>query len=517
MPIRITGMNSGLDTDLIIKELMRGHRTKADNIKRNQVSLQWKQDAWKDLNTKALKLFNGTLSKMRFSDAYSKKTSKVSNTKASVITGEGAVNGTQKLTIGKLATTGYLTGADLRSNVSGVNGNTTLSQLGFTDEGSFTVKVGSAERQININGDTKIQDVVNQLKNVGLNANFDTANGRFFISSPTMGSAGDFSLTANNENGFNALTALGINYLDPDPEAVSPYQWLADLKDDTDNTIYTALVDAEATKLLKADEASRKVESDALTALTSKMKSKLQAYVDWLVDNGYAEEDEFDLESLDNVNLFDKEYVEGIFERVRKEEGGDELIEQLGYTEEIYDNDLAEVDRLEKSIDVWNGIIDETQYNEVAEANIDALIDLAIDAVEGRLVGSTGATRIKGEDAEITLNGATFTSSTNTFNINGLTITANQVTDVGEEITITTEDDTEGIYNMVKDFIKEYNILINEMDRLYNAASAKDYKPLTDEEKDAMSDREIEDWESKIKDSLLRRDSALLNISGAMK
>ena len=41
-----------------------------------------------------------------------------------------------------------------------------------------------------------------------------------------------------------------------------------------------------------------------------------------------------------------------------------------------------------------------------------------------------------------------------------------------------------------------------KMDKLYNADSAKGYEPLTDEEKDAMSDSAIEEWENKIKDSM---------------
>ena len=95
--------------------------------------------------------------------------------------------------------------------------------------------------------------------------------------------------------------------------------------------------------------------------------------------------------------------------------------------------------------------------------------------------------RIEGSDAKIYLNGAEFTSNTNNFSINGLTITANALTDEDEEITITTNTDVDAIYDMVKSFFSEYNSLINEMDSLYNAASAGDYKPLTEDEDSEMS------------------------------
>ncbi len=121
----------------------------------------------------------------------------------------------------------------------------------------------------------------------------------------------------------------------------------------------------------------------------------------------------------------------------------------------------------------------------------------------------TGAVRITGQDAVIELNGATFTSSTSSFQINGLNISVNALTEEDEEITLSTDTDVDGIYNMVKDFFKEYNELMTTLDKSYNAASSKGYEPLTDEEKEKMTDTEIEKWETKIKDSLLRRDSTL--------
>ena len=67
------------------------------------------------------------------------------------------------------------------------------------------------------------------------------------------------------------------------------------------------------------------------------------------------------------------------------------------------------------------------------------------------LVQGTGtATKVSGQDAKITLNGAEYTSNSNTFDINGLTITALDTTKAGEVITVTTQQDTDGIYDMVK-------------------------------------------------------------------
>ena len=55
------------------------------------------------------------------------------------------------------------------------------------------------------------------------------------------------------------------------------------------------------------------------------------------------------------------------------------------------------------------------------------------------------------------------------------------------------------------------------MTKLYNAASAGSYEPLTDDEKENMSDKEIEKWEQKIKDSLLKNDTTLSGVMTAMQ
>lgn len=121
----------------------------------------------------------------------------------------------------------------------------------------------------------------------------------------------------------------------------------------------------------------------------------------------------------------------------------------------------------------------------------------------------SNAVKLQGEDAEIVLNGATFRENSNTFTINGLSLDIKNVTAQDETVTLTTTNDTDGIYEMIKDFFSEYNDMINDIAKHYNADSASGYDVLTDEQKEGMTDEEIENWEGKIKDSLLRRDTTL--------
>lgn len=189
-----------------------------------------------------------------------------------------------------------------------------------------------------------------------------------------------------------------------------------------------------------------------------------------------------------------------------------------------YDEEMADI---QKNVTIATSTDAEgkTTYSAVATADLTAEIEdyyygkasFANDAINNDALASAGATKVSGQDAVIYLNDAKFESNTNVFQINGLTFTALSETAAGEAVTITTQDDVDGIYDMVKDFLKQYNEVIIEMDKLYNADSAKDYEPLTDEEKEAMSESEIEKYEQKIKDALLRRDSNLSSVSSALK
>ncbi len=70
MAMRMSGLMSGMDTETIIKELVSAKQTKVDDAKKAQTKLQWKQDAWKDLNTKLKNLQSKYVSNMRFTSAY---------------------------------------------------------------------------------------------------------------------------------------------------------------------------------------------------------------------------------------------------------------------------------------------------------------------------------------------------------------------------------------------------------------------------------------------------------------
>lgn len=139
----------------------------------------------------------------------------------------------------------------------------------------------------------------------------------------------------------------------------------------------------------------------------------------------------------------------------------------------------------------------------------------------------TNCVTVDAADCIALYNGAELTSSSNTLIVNGMTFDAISTSDTIKDedgniigyktMSVSVKKDAEGMYKMVKDFLTSYNSILKEMNDLYYADSSRGYDPLTDDEREAMTDDQIEKWETKIKDSLLRRDTTLGGLTSAMK
>ena len=557
MAIRLSGMVSGMDTESLVSALVSSYKLKKDNLVKAQTKLSWKQEKWKTMNTSIYGFYSGKLSSARFSTSYNLKTSTVSNDKyAKVSASSSAVSGTQRLKVNHLAATGYLTGGKITAtDKSKVTGSTKLSDIIGTKDGSISVKTSSGIKSIDITEDMNVSQFVAKLKETGLNANFDDNNGRFFISAKESGKDNDFSLTANDANGLNALKALGIYTVNDTDKA--EYTRLAALKEGTD--AYNTELESMYTKATAKDTA--KNYADKYNVAKDKLDA-LAADDTW--DHSYTLDEyvaKLKTETPDLLNAYDKykkEKVDSEGNTVKDSDGNvvyeydTEAMEKDGVKEEyeaavkkkasneslikVYDDNSKVIEDTKDYVTIGDdgkAVANETNekvVQEVSDTNADrqakakTLLDSKIamaktaanDIDNTASSDTTKAVRITGQDSEIVLNGATFTNNTNNYSINGLTIQALNVTGT-DEVTITTDTDVDGIYDMIKGFLKDYNDLVKSVDVAYNAASSKGYEPVTSDEKDAMSDDEVKKWEEKIKDSLLRKDSTLGSVLDTMK
>jgi flagellar hook-associated protein 2 len=113
-----------------------------------------------------------------------------------------------------------------------------------------------------------------------------------------------------------------------------------------------------------------------------------------------------------------------------------------------------------------------------------------------------------GQNAKFTINGLPTERTTNTFTINGMTYTLKNTKTSGA-VTISTIIDTDSIFNSIKSFVDKYNEVIGKINSELKEERYRDYLPLTDEQKEAMTEKQVELWEEKARSGMLRNDSIL--------
>jgi len=124
-------------------------------------------------------------------------------------------------------------------------------------------------------------------------------------------------------------------------------------------------------------------------------------------------------------------------------------------------------------------------------------------------------TATAGVDAQVTIDGQELTRSSNTVTVDGVTYTFSQITD--ETATVNLAQDTDAIYATISSFVEDYNALISSIHSALDETYDSDYPPLTDDQKEDMTDEEIEKWETKAKVGLLANDSSLKSMLSSLR
>ncbi|MDW7651791.1 MAG: flagellar filament capping protein FliD [Bacillota bacterium] len=115
-----------------------------------------------------------------------------------------------------------------------------------------------------------------------------------------------------------------------------------------------------------------------------------------------------------------------------------------------------------------------------------------------------------GRDALFKIDGFEGTRTSNNFTIDGITYSINQQIDAPTAaIQINVSVDANAVYNTIESFVNDYNQLIDDISSKLSEERFRGFPPLTDEQKEAMNEKDIEKWEEKAQSGLLRRDPAL--------
>lgn len=566
MGIRMSGLSSGMDTEAIVKELMSAQSMKKNKVVKAKTKLEWTQTKWSELNTKLTGLYNNFVSKMQLSTAYKTKKITVSDaTKASVAAKTSAANGNYSMEIKNVATSQYLTGAKI--NAAASDKLTDIDSSLLNKEISITV--GAKTTKFAVTADTTLKDFTSALQSAGLNASFDDAQKRLFISSKESGLENAFSITTSgitdaevngrkalrDAAGYSSMTSSNKKLFD---SAMEKLQTSGVGTDDYNSALNTIAKLSYETKKTSAENAATtyvkaKIYSEKYSEYEEKAKEKLKdtyfaedgslkpGKTQEAYDAAVAKQADADTTSYVGTQLNDSDVKLQIDEAAFS---GKTEADMADFSEEAVKkyygetvtaftgmdgvDEESEKNRLTSYVQDYASISDRDEVLAGSALSGLGMADIAVDAdgnvtVNGGANDSSNSTIPKGmalieaSDSKIILNGAELTSSSAVVSANGLDITLTGLTKTDEPITFSVTNDTESVYNSIKSFLKEYNSVMKEMNTLYNADSAKGYEPLTSEEKEAMSDDDVKLWEDKIKNSLLRSDSTLSSIMSSMR
>lgn len=605
MPIRLSGMVSGLDTEAIVQGLSSAYQTKIDKVTKRKKTLTYQQEAWSTLNSKIYSFYTGTLSKVKTYGNYKTKAATVAGgTKASmkVKASSDAVEGSYKVKINSTASAAFLTSARLASakyTASYAATNATTFQEMYDENGSklsdsligksltfegtqmkakkdadgnelYTLDIDGAAASIdlydaagNVTGtvteattaqieaylskikekdpdhydsskyhvaavleqgdalsaftytftkNSSVSDINKALTDAGFTGlSAEMQEGKIvFGNTAGMTTNADGSIRQTGASysisGADALTALGLN---ADASGKVDVNTTATKETDDDGNekyVYTRTVSSDHT--FKYDVAD--------TSLSG--KSKLSEFLGDIFKDNYQTDEDGKKYLKYNLVMGSGATAKTTTLKITEDTTVNEFTKAIqdasrGKVTASFDAKNQRFFLNSKSTGSENSFSLEAASSAGSE---EALQKLGL--IEGNpYTGNDVMSKQAATDAVIELNGATLTSSSNDVKVDslGLTLTVESAAP-DEELSLNVSKDTDGIYKMVKDFLKEYNNLVKDMSELYYAEKT-DYEPLTDEEEDEMSDKQVEKWEEKVKAAVLRRDDSLYSIMNTMR
>lgn len=536
--IRMTGLNSGLDTDSIVQALMSAQRMKKTKVSSKKTKLEWKKDIWSEMNTKLYDFYKGSLNKIKSQSAYKTKAATSSDTsKVTATATSQAAEGTYKIKVNSLASAQYVTSGKLGTLADGktATSKTKLTELADPIAAGTQISINSKSgtATLLVDENTTIADFTTACTNAGLKASFDETQQRFFISSDDSGTDQTFSITASNlttdqqdtianwkkQIGYDNLSSSDkasvqkiFDQLQAGTTTIDKVQ--ASIEKYTDKAGSNAVNSYYKKQLQDSYEASY-FEDDEHTKVSDAGKQAL-------LDSGVKQETLDKMSDKDMVKKINSLISKNVTKDLKTDEYKQKIADGIENGIADADDDFLKKDSATRKID---SVAAATTFKDDLGTIVNsstALSGLGLSEIDGTAMAegdagnTTGMVVVAASDASIELNGATLSSSGSTITVNGLTLNILDMTE-GSEVTVSVTKDVSGIYDTIKDFISEYNSILKEMNTKYNASSAKDYDVLTDEQKEAMSDDEVTKWEDKIKDSLLRRDDTLNSLISSFR
>ena len=473
--MRISGLASGLDTESIINDLMKIEQLKVDKLKQQKQLLEWRRDDYREI----INLIRGFYNKyfdilyaetnMRSANAYNTYVAKSSKEEYLTVTASAnAVKRDYQIESVKVATAAYV---ESSSGVSkGIEGTINVSNNEVNLDGaSLLITLDGVTKKIDFTGTYKIE--------------------------------GESSFQSKFQDLLDAAFGDG--------------RIKVEVKSDENNTWTLSLTpNSSASTLTVAEVLGQGAEVLGLKAGQSN-KINLDSTLLGL-------QNQFDIDLKFNSNNEVKFSINGKEFTFSGNETLRQVINKINSSDAgvtLYYSSITDTFRLEsKATGSAYGLTFE-DWKEGSDGDLIETNFLAALKLDPNSESAKG-----GKDAELVIkNGEgeniTIIRSSNTFTIDGITYNLKKdfVSQGGDYIDVTVARDITKAFENIKGFVEEYNKLIEKINSELKEKRFSDYPPLTESQKEEMTEKEIELWEEKARSGMLRNDPILQNIVYSMR
>lgn len=504
---------SGLDIESLVKVGMMSKQSEYDKMYKKETKQEWTKSAYNDFYSSMMTYRYTTLSTYKMESNMNAMGATSSDTKVATVSANGeAAAMSHNVTVTDMVTNPYLqtkdkitrSGTDQTSiYLKDILGKTMTYTAGSDDDSSTVTVDGTSHKAT----DVAMSFVVGDTATTTYTTTFPTG-----YTTTTSGSSTAYTATATTTDGTNSYTTTYTYNSDNTISATTA---------DASGNSYTTAFKASGT-ISSVDDFTSAIKSGTTTVTIGGNDIALSSSGTGIANKGktivYTYKDLYekslndlasDLKNAGTNISASYDSVNDSFSIYNKNGGSKSKIHIEAFTGTYTDSTGTEIKGADASSDATTNF-----YSLINNLGLAAYDGSSLGDTIKLEAGKTTAINTSGTDGSITVDGKTYDS-----------LTSNKVTVAGVTYsllskgtsTVTVTQDTDAIVKNVKQFVTDYNKLLDSMNDKINETANSDYEPLTKTEKDAMSEDEVTAWEKKAKSGLLYHDKILKNITSKMR
>jgi len=525
---RITGLYSDLDTDSLVESMCSTQQSKIDKQEQKKTTYEWYQEAVTDV-LDAVKEFSntycsnlGTSSMLKSSTYSTYSVTSNSDSNAVTLTASSTADvGNISVKVNQLAVQSNVSSSGKVSadgTVISSSNTTTLANLSFANDLKFD---SDGEISFSINGtaftftkDTTLQNMINTINNdedANVTMKYSRLTDTFTITADSGGKASKVSIINNSGNAFgtggafqilegitkngrNSIAEINGTIVEKDSNSYSA--------DGITYSLNAVTAGSDSSVIVKQLAKSANVSSSgSVSADGTEISSDNTATLESL-----SVKNTLTFDSSDNISFS----INGKTFTFSKTTTLQDMLDTINNDEDA--NVTMQYSRLKDAFTITS---DST--GEDSRVSIVNKIGNAFGTDSAFQIG-TGVTE-NGQNSIAVIDGVTVERSSNSYTIDGTEYNLSEITDQSDEyVTFNVSRDYSSTVDAISEFVDSVNTLLTKLNDYVTAKDySNDYEPLTEAQKEEMTDDQIETWNEKAKNGILRYDSDIENLISNIK